>query len=189
MAAAEGGAGFEFAFEGSGEGYDEEVGGGVEADGENAKDGELEEDVAAFGCDELRNEGEEEEGRLGIESFGEDALTERRRRGWLESVACWSGSLVGDIFRKRSVAGADHFYAEEDEIGGTGVLNGVESYGGSGEDGGDSEGGGEDVEESAEESAKRGGKTFAAASGEGTGEDIEDSGARSDSEKHRGCEE
>jgi hypothetical protein len=91
--------------------------------------------------------------------------------------------LQGDITR------ADHFYAEEDEIGGTGVLDCVEGYGGGGEDGRDSEGSGEDVEESTEESADRGLKTFAAASGEGAGEDVEDAGAGSDSEKQGGGEE
>src|SRR5260221_2767426 len=70
LTAAERGAGFEFAFERSGAGDDEEVGGGVEGDGKDAESGELQEDVAAFGCDELGDEGEEEQSGLGIEGCG-----------------------------------------------------------------------------------------------------------------------
>ncbi len=137
--------------------------------------------MAAFGCDELRDEGKEEERSFWVEGFGEDALTESAAR----RCRAFNGGVVlqGDVTR------ADHFYAEEDEIGGTGVLDCVEGYGGGGEDGGDSEGSGEDVEESTEESADRGLKTFAAASGESAGEDVEDAGARSDSEKQGGGEE
>ena len=137
--------------------------------------------MAAFGCDELRYEGKEEERSLWVEGFGEDALTESAAR----RCRAFNGGVVlqGDVTR------ADHFYAEEDEIGGTGVLDCVEGYGGGGEDGRDSEGSGEDVDESTEESADRGLKTFAAASSEGAGEDVEDAGAGSDSEKQGGGEE
>jgi hypothetical protein len=137
--------------------------------------------VAAFGCDELWDEGKEEERSFRVESFGEDALT--------ESAARRCRAFNGSIFLHGDITRADHFYAEEDEIGGTGVLDCVEGYGGGGEDGRDSEGSGEDVEESTEESADRGLKTFAAASGEGAGEDVEDAGPGSDSEKQGGGEE
>jgi len=212
LTAAEGGAGFEFALERSGEGDDEEVGGGVESDGENAEDGELKEDVAAFGGDELRDKGEEEKGGLGIEGFGQDSLTESFgwdwpecfSRGWQDFVAGES-SLAGLTWRnghgmpcpygkkntdvERNVTRADHFDAEEDEVGGAGVLDGVEGYGGSGQDGRDSESGSEDVKESAEESTEGRLKTFAAAAGKGAGEDVEDAGAGSDGEKKGGGEE
>ena len=102
-----------------------------------------------------------------------------------ESAALWRGGVRG----KFGIARADHFYAEENKVGGTGVLDGVEGYGRGGEDGGDAEGCGEDVEESAEECADGRLKAFAAASGEGAGEDVEDAGARSDGEEHGGGQE
>jgi hypothetical protein len=43
--------------------------------------------VATFGRDELRDEGEEEEGGLGIERFSEDTLA--------EGAAFWSASVFG----------------------------------------------------------------------------------------------
>jgi len=163
--------------------------------------------VAAFRSDELRNEGEEEEGGFGVEGFGEDALAESRCGGWTEGrwVGCadcdaralgfqsgvdgWRIVFCCGLLRQGDVTRPDHFYAEEDEVGCAGVLDGVEGDGGGGEDGGDSESGGEDVEESAEESAEGGLKTLAAASGEGAGEDVEDAGAGSDGEKESGGEE
>ena len=66
LTAAEGGARFKFAFERSGERDDEQVSGGIERHGEDAERGELKEDVAAFGSDELWNEGEEEKRGFGI---------------------------------------------------------------------------------------------------------------------------
>src|SRR5205814_110898 len=85
--------------------------------------------------------------------------------------------------------GADHFYSEEDQVGGTCVFDGPEGDGGGCENSGDSESGGENVEESAEKCAEGGLKTFAAASGECAGEDIEDAGAGSDGEKQGSGEE
>jgi len=177
LAAAETGAGFEFAFEGSSERYDDQVGGSVERDAENSQRGELEEDVSAFGRDKLRNEREEEESGFGIEGFGQDALA--------EGVTAGSGSVRGEL----GIAGADHFDAEEYEIRGAGVLDGVESDGRSRENRGHAECRGEDVEEPAEECAKGGLKAFAAAAGEGAGENVKDTGAGSDGKKNGGGEE
>jgi len=106
LAGAEGGAGFEFAFEGSGEGHDEKVGGGVESDRDDAQYGELQEDLAAIGSDELRDEGEEEEGGFGIEGFGEHSLFESARfwcwGGWRKGVGFWY-RIPSGIFRRRSL--------------------------------------------------------------------------------------
>jgi hypothetical protein len=137
--------------------------------------------VAAFGCDELRDEGQEEERSFWVEGFGEDALT--------ESAARRCRAFNGGVVLQWDVTRPDHFYAEEDEIGGTGVLDRVEGYGGGGENSGNAEGGGEDVEESAEECADRRLKTFAAASCEGAGEHVEDAWAGSDGEEQCGGEE
>jgi len=90
---------------------------------------------------------------------------------------------------ERNITRADHFYAEEDEVGGAGVFDGVKSDGGSGENCGDSESGGEDVEESAEEGAEGGLKAFAASSGQGAGEDVENAWAGGDGEEKRGGKE
>lgn len=177
MAAAEAGTGFEFAFEGCGERYDDQVGRSVKRDGNNAERRELDEDVVAFRCDKLRNEGEEEESGFGIEGFGQDSLA----KGTTARGDCAGGEF--------GVAGADHFDAEEDEISGTSILNGVEGHSGCGENCGYPERGGEDVEESSEESAEGGLETFAATTGEGAGQDVEDARAGSDGEKHGGGEE
>src|ERR1044072_3667214 len=93
------------------------------------------------------------------------------------------------FFRQNHVAGTDHADPEEDEVGGTGVFDGMEGDGGSGEDGRDSESGGEDVEEAAEESADGRLKTFTASSGESAGENVKDSGAGSDGQKKCRSEE
>ena len=99
-------------------------------------------------------------------------------------------SFCGDITGQRDVTRTDHADTEKDEVGGTGVLDRVESDSGRGEDCGDAKGGGEDVEESTEESADGRLETFAASSREGTSEDIEDARAWSDGqEKSRGEEE
>jgi len=66
LTAAEGVAGFKFAFERSGERDDEQVSGGIECYGEDAERGELKEDAAPLGRDELWNEGEEEKRGFGI---------------------------------------------------------------------------------------------------------------------------
>ena len=99
-------------------------------------------------------------------------------------------SLCGDITGQRDVTRTDHADTEKDEVGGTGVLDRVESDSGRGEDCGDAKGGGEDVEESTEESADGRLETFAASSSEGTSENVEDAWSRSDGEKKsRGEEE
>jgi hypothetical protein len=99
------------------------------------------------------------------------------------------GGFDGDVFRQGGVAQANHADAEEDQIRGSGVLDGVEGDGGGGQDGGHAEGGGEHVEESSEECADRGLQAFAAASSKGAGENVEDAGAGSDGEKNCGSEE
>jgi len=145
--------------------------------------------VAAFGCDELRDEGEEEQGGFWIEGFGEDSLLECGCRGWADGVCCGTGRFGEGVFRYGDVTGADHFDAEEDEIGGAGVLDGMEGHGGGGEDGRDAESCGEDVEKPAKEGADGGLEAFATASGEGAGEHVEDAGAGSDGEEESGGEE
>jgi|SRR5689334_19368617 len=177
LAAAEGGAGFEAAFERHGEKNDEEIGGSVQRDGEDSQHGELPEDMALLRGDELGNEGKEKEGGLGIQHFGDDALAEGSERG-----ACGVDAPFG-------VAGADHADAEPDEISGSGEFDSVKGHGGRGQDRGNAGGGGEDVDEPSEERAEGGVKAFAAASGEGTGEDVKDAGAGRDGENHRGGEE
>lgn len=173
LAAAKAGAGSEFALEWSGEENDHEVGSGVEDHGDGTQDDELQEDVAALRSDELRDEGKEEERGLGIEGFGEDALTEGALRGH-----CGEGHL--------GVAGANHADAEPDEVCGSSIFYGVKGHGGSGENGGDAEGGGADVKESADEGAERRGNAFAAAAGESARQHVENAGAGGDGEKKSG---
>ena len=177
LATAEGGAGFEFAFERNSEGDDEEVGGSVEGDGDGAENGELEKDVAVLGSNELRDEREKEECGFGIEDFGEDALT----KGVARRGKRTSGKL--------GVARADHANAKKNEIGGAGKLDRVKGQGGSGKNSGNTGSGGKNVDEAAEESATRGEQAFATATGKAAGEDIEDAWARSEREDQGGGEE
>ena len=163
--------------DGDGEEDDDQVGGGVQGNGERAENHELEEDVAAAGGDELRDEGEEEEGGFGIQDFGEDALA--------ESVLRRGGGNTGEF----DVAAADHADAEPNEVGGAGVFDSVESDGGGGEDRGDAKSGGENVKEAADESADGRLEAFASAAGEAARQDVEDAGAGSYGEKERGREE
>src|SRR5215467_13718692 len=109
----------------------------------------------------MRNEGKEEQSRFWIESFGQDALAEGTAFGRFG---------VGGQF---GVARANHFYAEKDQIGGTGILYGAKCDGRRRQDRGDAERGREHVEESAKECAERGLKTFAAAAGKRAGKDVE----------------
>jgi len=117
LATAKAGARFEFAFERNGERNDQEIGGGVERDRNDTKDGELKKDVATFGSDELRDEGEEKESGFGIEGFGENALA--------ESAACGRLGIGGQL----GIARANHFDAKKNEISGACVFYGVESDG------------------------------------------------------------
>jgi len=144
LAAAEARTALKFALERSGKDDDEKIGGGIEEDGESAENHELQENVAAFGRDELRNEGKEKQSRLRVENFGENPLTKGVRRNGLRGT--------DDHFR---ISRANHADAEPNEIGGTGVLDGMKCHGGSRQDRGDAERGGEDVEESTEKGAER----------------------------------
>ena len=177
LAASQGGAGFEAALEGHSERHDEKIGGSVQRDGEDSEHSELPEDVAVLGRDELRNEGKKKQGGLGIQHFGDDALPEGSERGARGTKAPFG------------VARADHANAEPDEISGSRKFDGVKRYSGRGQNSGDARGGGEDVEESSDERAEGGMKTFAAASGEGAREDVEDARPRRDGENHGGGEE
>ncbi len=154
LAAAEAHTAPEFALEGSGKDNDEKIGGGIEEHRESTKNHELQENVAAFGRDELRNEGKEKQSGLGVENFGENALTKGAGRGGLRSAD--SPFLIPR---------ANHADAEPDEICSARVLDGVEGYGGSSEDRRDAEGGSEDVEKSTDKSAERRKHAFRTASG------------------------
>src|SRR5690348_4475946 len=173
LAAPEGSAGFEAAFEGQGEQHDEKIGGSVQRNGEDSQGSELPENVAVLRGDELRNEGKEKQRGLGIQDFGDDALAEGSERGARGAEAPFG------------VAGADHAKAEPDEISSSREFDGVKRHGGRGENRGDACGGGEDVEESSDERAERRVKTFAAPSGKRPREDVEDSRSRRDSQNHR----
>jgi hypothetical protein len=177
LTAAEGGARFEFAFDGNSQADDEKIGGGIEGDGERAKNRKLEEYVAVLGRDELRDEGEKEESGFGIEDFGENALAKSAMR--------WGKSARG----KLGIARADHADAEKNEINGACEFDGVKSNSGGGENGGDACGGGENVNEAAKESAASGENAFAATTGEAASENIENTRAGSDCEDQSSKEE
>ncbi len=176
LATAEAGTGFELALKGCCEEHDQQVSARIQDHGDGAQGYELKENVAAFGGDELRDEGEEEQRGLGIQRLREDplakcALRRRRRKGHL------------------GVAGANHADAEPYEVSGTGILHGVKGHGGSSENRGHAKRRGEDVKESADEGAQRGMNAFAAAAREGARQHVENAGTGRDGEKQCGGEE
>jgi hypothetical protein len=167
----------EFALKRCGEKNDEEIGGGIKDYRESTENNEWKEHMACCRRDELRDEGEEEEGRFGIEGFGEDALA--------EGASGWSGRYN----REFGVAGADHADPEPDEVGRSGVFHGVEGEGRGGENRGNTESGGKDVEQAADERAQGRIDSFAAAAGEAASQDVENAGAWRDRKDHGGGEE
>jgi hypothetical protein len=168
LVAAEAETGLQFALERGGKENNEEVGRSIEGDGDAPENDKLEKNMALGWGDELGNEGEEEEGGLGIENFRKDALAEGTLRG------------RGRIDDKLCVAGADHANAEPDEVGGASVLDGVKGDGGGGKNRRDAESSGEDVAESAEKRAEGGEDALAAAARETASENVENAGAGSD---------
>jgi len=164
LAAAETRTVLEFALERSGKDNDEKIGGGIKEHAEDAENHELQENMAAFGRDELRNEGKEKQGRLRVENFRENPLT----KSALRRLRRADGHL--------RISRADHADAEPNEIRGTRVFDGVKCQGGSGEDRGDAERGGQDMEESTNKGAERRQDTLTAASGEAARQNVKDSG-------------
>jgi hypothetical protein len=81
LAAAEAGVVFQFLFQRCGGQHYQQVSRGVEDYRDRAEHYELREDVAGWGRDKLRDEGQEEERGFGIKRFGEDALAEGVSRG------------------------------------------------------------------------------------------------------------
>jgi hypothetical protein len=162
--------GFELAFDRNGQAHNEQISGGVECDGECAENGELEEDSAVLGSDELRDEGEEEESGFRIEDFSENALAKRALR-WSKNTSY-----------KFGIPGTDHADAKENEVGGTGELDGMKGDGGGRKDRGDTGGGGEDMDEAAGKGAEGGEDSFAAPTGQAAGQDIENARTGTDSE-------
>ena len=102
-----------------------------------------------------------------------------------ERALRWGGGGNGEL----GVAGANHTDAEPDEVGGSGVFDGVEGDGGSGQDCGNAESGGEDVEKAADEGAERRMDSFTAAAGQAPSQNIENAGARRDGQHQRGRKE
>src|SRR5207245_3667675 len=118
-------------------GKDEKIEGGIENNGESAKNHELQKNMAACRGDELWNEGKEEKSRLGIEDFGENPLTKCACRRWLR---CGDGRL--------GISRANHADAKPNEITGACLSHSVKSNGRSGKDAGDPARGREGVDES-----------------------------------------
>src|SRR6267142_1307567 len=100
--------------------------------------------MAALRRNELRNEGKEKQSGLGVENFGENALTKGAGRGGLRSADS-----------RFLIPRANHADAEPDEICSARVFDGVEGHGG----------GSEDVEKSTDKSAERRKHAFRTASG------------------------
>ena len=155
LAAAETRTALEFALKGSGKDNDKKIRGGVEEHGESTEKNELQENMTAVGRDELGNEGKEKQRRLRVENFGENALT--------KCAPCGGLRCADDHFH---ISRADHANAKPNKIRGTRVLDGVKCYSRGSKDCRDAKRGGQDMEETANKSAKRRKDAFTAASGE-----------------------
>src|SRR5882672_6909092 len=99
--------------------------------------------MAALRRNELRNEGKEKQSGLGVENFGENALTKNAGRGGLRSAD-----------NPFLIPRANHADAEPDKIYSARILDNVEGYGGSSEDRKDAEGSSEDMEKSTDKNAE-----------------------------------
>src|SRR6266704_1347188 len=130
--------------------------------------------MAALRRDELRNEGEEKQSRLRVESFRENPLTKGARRRGLR--------CANDHFR---ISRADHPDAEPNEIRGTRVLDGVKRHSGSSKDRGDAERSGQDMEESTNKGAEGRKDSFTAASSKAARQYVENARPWSNGEEQR----
>src|SRR6266704_4310779 len=177
LVAAEASTVLQFALQGSGEENDNEVSRGIEDHGDRAEKQELKENVTPFRGNELRDEGKEKQGRLGIQSFGEDSLAKRALR-WLQVLK----SHVG-------IAAANHAGAKPNEIRRASVFDGVKGNGGRGKNRGDTECCGKNVEQPACESPERGLNAFPLAAGKAARQNIEDTWPWRNGEDQRGRKE
>ncbi len=127
LVAAKASAILQFALEGSGEENDNEVSRSIEDHGDRAEKQELKENVTPFRRNELRDEGKEKQGRLGVQSFGDNSLAKRALR-WLQVLE----SHIG-------IAAANHADAKPNEIRRAGVFDAVKCNRGRGKNRGDTE--------------------------------------------------
>src|SRR5690625_3300075 len=144
--------------------------------GDEAEQHELSESVPVR-IDELRDERQEEEGRLGVQRLGEHALPESATRDGSE----------GQVLRFAPLE--EGAQAEVDEVEDTRPFDQGEHNGAGGEHGGDAEGCGEGVEHPGEGGAEGREQPLTAASGVGAGEDVKHAGAGHDRQDERGGEE
>ena len=177
LVAAKASAILQFALEGSGEENDNEVSGGIEDHGDRAEKHELKENVTPFRGNELRDEGKEKQGRLGIQSFGDNSLAKRALR-WLQVLK----SHIG-------IAAANHAEAKPYQIRRAGVFDGVKGNGGRSKNRGDTERCGKNVKQPACESAERRLNAFALAAGKAARQNIEDTWPWRNREDQSGREE
>src|SRR6266487_1575627 len=177
LVAAKASAILQFALQRGGEENDNEVSRGIEDHGDRAEKQELKENVTPLRRNELRDEGKEKQGRLGVQSFGDNSLAKRALR-WLQVLK----SHIG-------IAAANHAKAKPNEIRRAGVFDGVKGNGGRGKNRRDTECRGKNVKQPACESPERGLNAFALAAGKAARQDIEDAGPRRNGEDQSGGEE
>jgi len=177
LAAAKAHAALEFALERSGEDNHKKIGGRIEDHRESPENQELQKNMAAFGGDELRDEGQEKQSRLWVENLGENSLPKRALRGL---------QYADSHFR---ISRADHADAEPNQIRSACKLDGVKCHGGSGKDRGDAERGGQDMEESTNKGTERRMDAFTAASGEAARQNVKNSRPRGDGQHQSSSKE
>src|SRR4029434_5414903 len=93
------------------------VGDEAEQGEQQAEEDDLRDEMAALGLDELRQEGEEEESRLGVQQVDDEAVAEQPGMAVARQVAVGI-DLLG--------AAEDLLQPEPDEIGGTSPLHDAE---------------------------------------------------------------
>jgi hypothetical protein len=128
LAAAETHAALEFALERSRKDNDKKIGSGIKEYRKSAENYELQEYMAAFRRNELRNEGKEKQSSLWVQDFRENPLTKGARRGGLR---CADNHL--------RISRADYSDAQPDKICGARVSDSVKCYSRSSKDRGDAE--------------------------------------------------
>jgi len=131
--------------------------------------------VAARGIDKLREEGQEEERRFGVEQIDENALA--------ENVA--EPGLAAGSFEHVGIAAAQNANAQENQVGSADVFYELKGQRRGSQQSGETERGGSYVEERAQGDAHGGDQAGGTAMADAAANNVQNSGTRHDEEQKR----
>src|SRR5579859_1504141 len=133
---------------------------------DQSQDGDLEDHGAAGGIDELRQEGHEKHGDLGVEHVGDNALSKDPAQTCrLKAVA--GGKCIVRVFAEQ------HPHAQIDQIGGAGITDDVVCRSRSSEQRGQSQGSSGDMHQASGKDTESGNNAGLAALSQAAAQDVE----------------